>query len=494
MVNPVSLPAWKTLLEISEGHGFIPSALGFEEVRHLNGLSICHRYQGIDAATQTALQTLAQQARVQDAALGMARGEPVNATENRAALHVALRGPEQNTLWPASIAQEVHAQKSRFLAFAQAVRSGQVMGPTGQVITDVVNIGIGGSDLGPRMAGAALHHLASSRLGPRLHFISNPDLWCLKELLETLSARKTLFIVQSKTFTTPETRSLFASLLKWVEDDLGPNRRKEAMQAFVAVTAAPDISASLGFEVEQTFHIWDWVGGRYSLWSAMGLPLAIQIGPEAFEDLLDGARGMDEHFLHAPMAQNLPIQLALVGLWNRNFRRCASQVVAVYDWRLRLLVPYLQQLEMESNGKRVQIDGQPCETATAPALWGGLGLDGQHAYFQMLHQGSDVIPVDFVCTSGENFLNTSARAQQQALWEGLEKASSPHRTHPGRRPSSRIELDALTPHALGSLIALYEHKVFTQSVIWNINAFDQFGVELGKSLALAARPGKATKD
>jgi glucose-6-phosphate isomerase len=421
----------------------------------------------------------------------------VNLTEGRAVLHTALRAPRG----AAPFSDEVHATLDAMLAFADEVRD-----TTRSGITDVVNIGIGGSDLGPRMAVAALEPL--SRSGPRLHFVSNVDGHDIDAVLRGLDARRTLFIVASKTFTTQETMANAHAARDWFDAQGGTDRAAH----FVGVTT--NLKAAAAFGITRTFGFWDWVGGRYSLWSAIGLPLAIAIGSAHFRAFLDGAHAMDRHFATAPLAHNLPVLLGLLDVWYRNFHGFASRSVAPYHQGLHRLPAYLQQLEMESNGKGVDLDGAPLPYGTSPVVWGEPGTNGQHAYFQMLHQGTDVIPVEFILVRQpahaladqhrKLLANGLAQAQalmlgkttDQALAEHAPTASATldravlarHRTFPGNRPSTTLLLEALTPHSLGALIALYEHRVFVSGALWGINSFDQWGVELGKALCNALLP------
>ena len=373
-----------------------------------------------------------------------------------------------------------------------------------------MNIGIGGSDLGPRMAADALAHLTLT--GPRVHYVSNPDAWALYSVLHRLDAARTLIVVSSKTFTTQETLTNAASCQRWLVDGGVPADR--VSRHLVAITASPSKSAELGYPADQTFLFWDWVGGRYSIWSALGLPLAIGIGGAAFREFLGGASAMDHHFRTAALAQNLPVLLALFGIWNRNFLHCPTHLIAPYASRLVRFTPFVQQMDMESNGKSTHIDGTPATIDTGPIVWGGLGIDGQHAYFQLLHQGKHTVPVDFIGVQTEDtplpmaathhaVVNLNLRAQAQAMAEGRSAAATremllkdgmdgtqaeamaQHRSFAGNIPSNILWLDRLDPARLGALIALYEHKVFTQAAIWRINAFDQWGVELGKTMAKA---------
>jgi glucose-6-phosphate isomerase len=463
----------------------------------------------LDAATLHFLLDLARECGLEARRDAMLAGESVNLTEGRAVLHTALRAPRG----AAPFSGEVHATLDAMLAFADEVRAtapGGLGGPGGTpgpvAITDVVNIGIGGSDLGPRMAVAALDTFGQD--GPRLHFVSNVDGHDIDAVLRGLDARRTLFIVASKTFTTQETMANAHAARDWFDAQGGTDRAAH----FVGVTT--NLKAAAAFGITRTFGFWDWVGGRYSLWSAIGLPLAIAIGSANFRAFLDGAHAMDRHFATAPLARNLPVLLGLLDLWYRNFHGFASRSVAPYHQGLHRLPAYLQQLEMESNGKGVDLDGAPLPYGTSPVVWGEPGTNGQHAYFQMLHQGTDVIPVEFILVRqpahalrdqhAKLLANGLAQAQalmlgkttDQALAEHAPTASATldravlarHRTFPGNRPSTTLLLDELTPRSLGALIALYEHRVFVSGALWGINSFDQWGVELGKALCNALLP------
>jgi glucose-6-phosphate isomerase len=432
----------------------------------------------------------------------MFAGAPINETEKRAVLHTALRAPAGTTLTldGADIIAPIHETLDRLYAFARAIRAGAHKGATGQPITDIVNIGIGGSDLGPAMVTRALSPFHD---GPRTHFVANVDAADLADTLRTLDPATTLFIIASKTFTTVETMTNAASARAWLTAALG----EDAVAAhFAAVSTALPKVAAFGIAPDKIFGFWDWVGGRYSVWSAIGLPVIIAIGPENFAQFLSGAHAMDEHFRAAPAPENLPVLLALTGIWHRNACGFAARAVLPYDQRLARLPAYLQQLDMESNGKSVQLDGTPALTATGPLVFGEPGTNGQHAFYQLIHQGTDIIPCEFLIAAQgfepdmrahHNLLIANCLAQSLALAQGrsLSEAAqknpaslAPHKTFPGNRPSITIAYRQLTPRTLGSLIALYEHRVFTEAAIWNINAFDQWGVELGKELATNLLP------
>ena len=428
------------------------------------------------AATEALLLQLAEQTGLRSHREAMFQGEPINATEGRAVMHWLLRQPRASLSGAlAAPLAEVHETLDAMLAYAQAVRADAA-------ITDVVNIGIGGSDLGPQMAVLALQDQVIP--GKRFHFVSNVDGHELAAVLRGLRPESTLFLIASKTFTTLETMTNARSALAWFDAEGG----RDVARHFAALTTNVQAAAALG--IRTTFGFWDWVGGRYSLWSAIGLPVAIAVGADAFRELLAGAHAMDTHFRTAPLAANLPVRLGLLDVWYRNFLGYTSRSIAPYHSALRRYPAYLQQLEMESNGKRVDQQGQPLPFGTSPVLWGEPGTNGQHAYFQMLHQGTDVVPLEFVAVKKPShaladhheLLLANALAQAQALMQG-QADDGGHRHFTGNRPSTFLLLDALTPASLGALIALQEHRVFVSGSVWGINSFDQWGVELGKVLA-----------
>ena len=455
----------------------------------------------IDVATLHFLIDLARECGIERHRDAMLRGDVVNATEGRAALHTALRAP----VGTAPFGELIHGVLDAMLAFAERVR-------TDSDITDIVNIGIGGSDLGPQMVVPALE--AYTQATQRLHFVSNVDGHDIAPLLRRLQPTKTLFIVASKTFTTQETLANALAARSWFVQNGG----SDVGRHFVATTT--NVKAASDFGITTTFGFWDWVGGRYSLWSSIGLPIAIAIGDLNFRALLAGAHAMDRHFAEAPLARNLPVLLGLLDVWYRNFHGFTSRSMAPYHQGLKRLPAYLQQLEMESNGKRVDVAGQVLPFGTSPVVWGEPGTNGQHAYFQMLHQGTDVIPVEFIAVKTaahaladqQHKLLANCLAQSQALMLGKSAAEAAaeraptaaagfaaqvlaqHRAFPGNRPSTTLVLEALTPHSLGALIALYEHRVFTSGALWGINSFDQWGVELGKALAGQLLPRLSSGD
>ena len=447
----------------------------------------------IDPTTLRLLLELAHECQLPAYRDALFSGQAINTTESRAVLHTALRAPPGD----APHSAQVHEVLTAMLAYAERVRADAG-------ITDIVHIGIGGSDLGPQMVTGALDSF--SHPAKRLHFVSNVDAHDITRVLRRLDARQTLFIVASKTFTTQETMTNAALARAWFVAQTGREDANDIARHFAATTT--NVAAAAQFGISTTFGFWDWVGGRYSLWSAIGLPVAIAIGAAAFREFLAGAHAMDRHFAEAPLARNLPVVLGLLDVWYRNFHGFTSRSVAPYHQGLARLPAYLQQLEMESNGKRVDQAGDTLPFATSPVVWGEAGTNGQHAYFQMLHQGSDVIPVEFIAvkTPAHGHLDSHRKllanclAQSQALMQGktaeeaLHEAPptasatiapevlARHRSFPGNRPSTTLMLQALTPHSLGALIAMYEHRVFTSGALWGINSFDQWGVELGKAL------------
>jgi glucose-6-phosphate isomerase len=459
----------------------------------------------LGAATLRFLLDLAHECGIEAQRDAMFAGAPINATEGRAVLHTALRAPRG----AGPFSDDVHAVLDAMLAYAERVRDTAASG-----VRHVVNIGIGGSDLGPQMAVLALDPFVHPQLS--MHFVSNVDGHDLTRVLRGLNARETLFIVASKTFTTQETMANAMAARAWF---LAQGMAQTDIARHFAATTT-NVKAAAQFGIDTTFGFWDWVGGRYSLWSAIGLPIAIAIGAAPFRELLAGAHAMDRHFAQAPLAQNLPVLLSLLDVWYRNFHGFASRSVAPYHQGLARFPAYLQQLEMESNGKRVDLVGDALPFATSPVVWGEPGTNGQHAYFQMLHQGTDVVPVEFIAVRTPSHgladqhtkLLANCLAQSQALMQGksadearVESAPTAdagfdrdalarHRSFPGNRPSTTLVLEALTPRALGALVALYEHRVFTSGALWGINSFDQWGVELGKALANQLLPRFASGD
>lgn len=458
------------------------------------GLSVDFSKNRITDETLHLLAALADEAGVAARRDAMFAGEVVNPTEGRAALHTALRATQADAPFHAQIA----AERAKMADFAERVRSGAWTGYTGKRIRHIVNIGIGGSDLGPKMVVHALDHLAHPEIAS--YFVSNVDGADLARVLARIDPEETLAIIVSKTFTTLETMTNARSLRDWFVQKGCPE--SALAKHFVGVSANPAEVVKFGIAKENVFEMWDWVGGRYSLWSAVGLSIMIAVGAANFDALLAGAHEMDRHFREAPLARNLPVLLGLIGVWYRNFFGLQSYLVAPYSEALHYLPSYLQQLEMESNGKSARLDGAYVDYATSAVTWGEPGTNGQHAFFQMLHQGPTIVPIDFIAvltpehalTSHHPKLLANCFAQSEALMLGRTEEEArkvagpdkpelvPHLVFPGNRPSTTLMLDALTPRSLGALIALYEHKVLVQAAIWNINPFDQWGVELGKIL------------
>jgi glucose-6-phosphate isomerase len=514
--------AWQALLGHHQAHGRDidlrqlfqddpqrVSRLGIEAPHVFADLSRGHW----DLMSRRHLMDLAQECQIPQRRDALLSGQPLNRTEGRAVLHTALRAPRG----AAPCSEEVHDVLDRMLAFVDQVHA------EGH-ITDVVNIGIGGSDLGPLMASQAL--AGYFRPGVRAHFVSNVDGQDLQRTLAPLDASRTLFVVASKTFTTQETMANAHAARQWFVEQGG----QDVAAHFVGTTT--NLEAAAAFGIQTTFGFWDWVGGRFSLWSAIGLPLALAVGSAHFRELLAGAHAMDQHFAQAPVAANLPMQLALLDLWHGNFMGYRSRCISPYDHGLRRLPAYLQQLVMESNGKSVDAHGQPVAVATSEVVWGEPGTNGQHAFFQMLHQGTDVVPVEFVLVkqpcepmmaqaspamrwhwqSQHQALLANGLAQAQALMWGKRTdqalgesapTASPdlapaelarHRTFPGNRPSITLVLNQLSPASLGALIALHEHRTFVSGALWGINSFDQWGVELGKAMCKDLLPRLATGD
>ncbi len=450
----------------------------------------------IDLSARALLFDLAREAHVAERRDAMFTGEIVNGTERRAARHNILRSSTP----PLAGVEEMREQ---FLEFAQAIRTGERLGATGKQFTDIVNIGIGGSYLGPRLAVDALKPFAD---GPRIHFVSNVDPWNFHAVVDGLDPARTLFLCCSKSFGTQETQINLDMAMDWVKTRLGPNAIKDH---FCAITARPEAARQYGIAPDHIFQIWDWAGGRFSIWSSMGLCVAIRVGRRNFEEFLAGGEEMDEHFRSAPLEHNLPVILALVGIWRRNIEGRSTYVISPYEQRLEAFPEYIQQLEMESNGKRVRRDGTPMTRETSPFVFGGAGTNTQHSFFQKLHQGTDAAPVDFLVgaetiTPGvhaQQVLTAHCLAQSKALMRGLDSEAATgqlgakgldenrvselasHVVCPGDRPSTTLLYRRLDPRTLGRLIALYEHKIFTQAAIWDIECFDQWGVELGKKLA-----------
>jgi glucose-6-phosphate isomerase len=509
--SPASRPAWQALAahQAKTAHVHLRELFAADDQRgrrytlEAAGLYLDYSKNRIDDQTLALLAALATECGLAGRIKAMFRGDPINTTEQRAVLHVALRMPAGETLLidGVDVVAEVHAVLERMAVFADAVRSGRWLGHSGQRIRNIISIGIGGSDLGPVMAYEALRHYSQRDLTVR--FISNVDSTALVEATRDLSAAETLFIVCSKTFTTQETLTNAHAARAWVVGQLGHDQA--VARHFVAVSTNANAVAQFGIAAENMFGFWDWVGGRYSMDSAIGLSTMIAIGPTHFTELLAGFHAMDEHFRQTPVEQNMPALLGLLAIWNNNFLGAATTAVLPYDQYLKRFPAYLQQLTMESNGKQVMRSGERIDFETAPILWGELGTNGQHSFYQLLHQGTRLVPCDFIgfcqalnpvgpdLPNQHDLLMANLFAQSEALAfgktaaevaaEGTPAPLVPHRIFEGNRPSNTILAERLTPTTLGALIALYEHSVFTQGVVWGIDSFDQWGVELGKVLA-----------
>ena len=521
MPRPSQLSAWKALAEhyqeVRDLHMrdlFARDAHRFANfsVRLGDDLLFDYSKNRITADTLKLLLQLAEQAGLADKRDAMFRGEKINRTENRAVLHVALRNRANRAMLVdgRDVMPEVRAVFEKMRCFVQQVRSGSWTGFTGKRIGDVVNIGIGGSDLGPLMVCEALKHYSDANL--RVHFVSNVDATHLVETLKELDPATTLFVVASKTFATQETLANAVSARTWLIETLGDERA--VARHFVALSTNAAKVAEFGIDPANMFEFWDWVGGRYSLWSAIGTSIALAVGFENFEELLEGAFVVDEHFRSAPFARNIPVLMGLLGIWYANFFGAESHAILPYEQYLHRFPAYFQQGDMESNGKRITLEGEEVDYATGPVIWGEPGTNGQHAFFQLIHQGTRLIPCDFLagaCSHNDvgdhhpillaNFLaqtealmkgKSTDEARAELAAEGKNPAEIaqllPHKVFPGNRPSNSLLYRKLTPRILGMLIALYEHKVFVQGSVWNINSFDQWGVELGKQLAKTILP------
>ena len=473
----------------------------------VGGLTLDYSKNRINDETMALLFELAREAGVPERMQQMFRGEKINTTENRAVLHVALRNRTNSPIVVdgEDVMPKVNHVLQRMGEFAHEVRSGSWLGYTNQVITDIVNIGIGGSDLGPLMMCTALKPFGPPRLN--MHFVSNVDGSQLRDVLSKVHPETTLFIIASKTFTTQETLTNALTARKWFLDHAGDEAA--VAKHFVAVSTNQKAVAEFGIDTANMFEFWDWVGGRYSLWSAIGLPIMLYLGEENFIEMLNGAHLMDQHFINTPLERNLPVILALVGIWYINYYGGGSHVIAPYDQHLHRLPKFIQQLDMESNGKQVTLDGKSIGYETSPIIWGETGINGQHAFFQLLHQGTHITPIDLIASlekrsnlrGHHEILLANVFAQAEAFMrgktpnevraelktQGMEEARIeelvPHKTFSGNRPTNLILMDKINPRNMGSLIAMYEHKTFVQGIIWGINSFDQWGVELGKQLA-----------
>ncbi|MDK4545058.1 glucose-6-phosphate isomerase [Kingella kingae] len=514
MTNPTQLPAWKALEQdfANTQNSHMRDLFEQDPERaqrywlQVGGISVDYSKNRINDQILADLIELAKQAGLPERMKQMFGGEKINQTENRAVLHIALRNRSNRKIEVdgEDVMSKVNAVLRKMGDFTHAVRSGEWLGYTNQVITDVVNIGIGGSDLGPLMMCTALKSFGHPRL--KMHFVSNVDGAQMRDVLEQVHPETTLFIIASKTFTTQETLTNAHTAREWFLQEAS---EQDIAKHFVALSTNTKAVAEFGIDTDHMFEFWDWVGGRYSLWSAIGLPIMLYLGEQNFIELLEGAHLMDEHFINTPLEQNLPVLMGLLGVWYINFYGAGSHVIAPYNQHLHRLPKYIQQLDMESNGKQVQMNGTAVPTDTGPIIWGETGINGQHAFFQLLHQGTHVTPIDLIASlekrsnlpghheillsnvfaQAEAFMRgktpDEARAELQAQGLSADKIEAlvPHKTFSGNRPTNMILLDKLTPRNMGSLIAMYEHKVFVQGVIWGINSFDQWGVELGKQLA-----------
>jgi glucose-6-phosphate isomerase len=510
-VSPTQLPAWRALQDHQrQAAGMSLRELFERDPQRFDKLSLqCadilfdYSKHRVTDETMRLLVALARECEMPAWIARLFDGDIVNTTEERPALHTALRAQGPVMLGGRNVTSDVEHTLSRMRRFCEDLWNGTRRGSSGRPFSDIVNIGIGGSDLGPMFVTEALASCA--RPNPRVHFVSNVDGAHLASVLAGLVPDTTLFIVASKTFTTLETLANARSARAWLASTVGEG----AGRHFAAVTANPAAAQEFGVAHDAVFEFWDWVGGRYSLWSAIGLPIALAIGMDNFNALRAGAREMDEHFRHAPLERNVPVLAALLGVWYIDFFGAFAHAVLPYDQRLKRLPAYLQQLEMESNGKSVRRDGAQVDYATAPVIFGAAGTNGQHAFYQLLHQGTQLIPADFIaCCRSDHPLDghhelllasyfaqtealargkTEAEAKTEMLKQGMSETQVakllPHRVFAGNRPTTSILLPRLEPRALGALIAFYEHKTFVQSVVWGINAFDQWGVELGKQLA-----------
>ncbi|TXH98602.1 MAG: glucose-6-phosphate isomerase [Pseudomonas sp.] len=513
-LDVTTLPAWQALMQhrqtmqqFSMRKAFAEDAGRFESFSmSSSGIFLDYSKNLLSEETRALLVRLAREAGLQAAIEALFNGERVNASEGRPALHTALRRPIGDCVKVdgINVMPEVHRVLNQMTDLVGRIHSNLWRGYSEKTITDVVNIGIGGSFLGPQLVSEAL--LPFTQHGVRCHYLANIDGSEFHELSTRLNAETTLFIVSSKSFGTLETLKNAQAARSWYLSHGGTEEK--LYRHFIAVTSNREAAIAFGIREKNIFPMWDWVGGRYSLWSAIGLPIALAIGMSNFKELLSGAYSMDQHFLGAPFEENMPVLLALLGVWYGNFWGAQSHAILPYDHYLRNITQHLQQLDMESNGKSVRQDGSPVSTATGPVIWGGVGCNGQHAYHQLLHQGTALIPADFIVpvvsynpvTDHHQWLYANCLSQSQALMLGKSRAEAedelrasgltedevqrlaPHKVIPGNRPSNTLVLERISPRRLGALVAMYEHKVFVQSVLWGINAFDQWGVELGKEL------------
>ena len=518
-MTPINIPEWQSLVRHYSDLKYLSMreqfALESDRVHHFSvksgDLLLDYSKNRITKETMTKLVELAESVDMPNWIERMFSGEAINNTENRAVLHVALRNRSNTPIMVdgENVMPAVNAVLKQMKTFCDSVHTGEWLGFTGKKITNIVNIGIGGSDLGPAMICDGLEPYAVEGMG--VDFVSNVDGTDLNTTLEKLNPETTLFVVASKTFTTQETLTNAESARDWF---LKAGSQEDVAKHFVAVSTNAEAVSEFGIDTDNMFAIWDWVGGRYSLWSAIGLPIALYAGMDNFERLLDGGHEMDNHFRTTPLAENMPVIMGLLGVWYINFFGSATQAIVPYAHSLTRFPNHMQQLDMESNGKVTNREGARISYKTGPVIWGTPGTNGQHAYFQLIHQGTQLIPVDFVLPVNSHYpdldlqaiLLANGLAQAEALMkgktaeevrieltkEGLDgkelEGLLPHKVFPGNRPSNTLLFPKLTPEMLGQLVALYEHKVFVQGTVWNINSFDQWGVELGKQLAKAILP------
>jgi len=510
-----TLASWKKLVQLAQikksqhmNTLFAQDSARFEKFSiETDNMLLDYSKNIIDSETMRCLLDLAEEVQVSDWRSKMFRGDKINKTEDRAVLHTALRRKNNEPLIVdgENITEHVNQQLIKMEAFVNKVRQGHWLGYSGKRITDIVNIGVGGSNLGPQMVTEALKHYSDNSVN--VHYVSNVDGTQIVQILRPLDPEKVLFIVSSKTFTTTETMTNARTAINWLTSSSFDE--KSVSKHFVAVTANKENAMNFGIEEQNIFNMWDWVGGRFSLWSAIGLAIALDLGFDKFQELLDGANVMDKHFIDTPLKDNMPVIMALLSVWNTTFLGARSQAILPYDQTLHMLSAYLQQAEMESNGKSVSWDGDEVEYATVPSIWGELGINGQHAFYQYLHQSNNVVPADFIGSvesvtpvkGHHETLMANFFAQTQALMVGVNEQQvradlkakgrtedyidkvAPHKVHKGNRPTNTILLKRIDPKTLGSLIAAYEHKIFVQGIVLQICSFDQWGVELGKGLA-----------
>ena len=524
-INPTATPAWGRLQSLREKYKQLSINSLFEQSERFERYSIQledvlvdYSKNRINGEIFSALMDLARETELHQAVESMFSGSPINRTENRAVLHTALRNRSNHPIYVDGndVMPEVNAVLAQMKSFADQIQGGTWLGYTGKPIRSLVNIGIGGSDLGPVMVTEALRPYQNRNL--EIYFVSNVDGTHIAETLKKVDPETTLFFIASKTFTTQETMTNAHTARNWFLE----HAQEESVVAkhFVALSTNAKAVSAFGIDTNNMFSFWDWVGGRYSLWSAIGLPIACAIGFDNFEKLLAGAYSMDEHFRHSTFERNIPVILAMIGIWNTNFLGASSEAILPYDQYLHRFAAYFQQGNMESNGKYVTRDGGKVSYSTGPIIWGEPGTNGQHAFYQLIHQGTHLIPCDFIAPAvSQNPIGDHHRkllsnffAQTEALMKGksLEEVSAemkksgksdaeidqiaPHRVFEGNRPTNSILLKKITPYTLGQLIAMYEHKIFVQGVVWNIFSFDQWGVELGKVLANGILPELADDD